>query len=825
MSVPNQTPYNIYTANGLTTVFAYEFYIISASDLQVSINGSVVASGYTVAGVGNKDGGDITFLTPPASGTVVMLERVVPTYRLTDYQDNGDLLADTVNKDFDRIWMAIQRAFIDLGFALTRPFFGGPFNAKSYRIENLADPVNDQDAATKKFVVENGKTNLARTLRVPESSVSVLPSAEDRAWKGLGFDGAGQPKLQDPAGTGLWGYVPAIGSFEQGSLLTQRFEVLLWESTDEYWRWDGVMPKVVLPGSTPATAGGTGKGKWVDVTDATLRANLGSGELPGASLVSLGDGSVADAILYKTPEMFGAKGDGSHDDSSAIQSAASWLCSGSNRHLIFSSGKTYRLGSSVNFSFLSGVKCCAIEMYGAIKPDGGIGDAFTINDAVGCDFKLNVIGEGVSITVDADTGVTTLPDGFPDYSTADPSGCQQAFVFNGCRSVRIDTVGYGYAGRVIRTKSTRTLKTSFLDISIRTGDSAVEIGSGRCGQAMYLEGGSDAFGIINIAQTNWDVYGSVVYKLADLSIGYWENGSGYVNASMEFIGCQTVHAGIIASGGVNQKFPSVAISDASDRPTVGFSIQRLFCVTGSNNLVLTGLGADDYHRKSVTIGSLYSIQAAYDGVVINGISNVDIHNIHIDNVRNGLRIKGVVRNIRIDGYIKYPSVAGIVADSDADIDELYYIGRILAAASTTNCVDLSAAALQSVTFRDCYVLGVQGAFNLPASNNVKILGGKITAATLFPGARPALIKDTSGLVSVRRGRTNFPAGTVTFATLIISHGLSLSPSSIVLTPLGAVSGANLSVTASDGLTFTVAYTGPTLGAALEFRWRADCELI
>ncbi|CAM8100173.1 hypothetical protein [Klebsiella michiganensis] len=127
-----------------------------------------------------------------------------------------------------------------------------------------------------------------RTLRVPEASVNVLPSAEDRAWKGLGFDGAGQPKLQDPAGTGLWGYVPAIGSFEKGSLLTQRFEVLLWESTDEYWRWDGEMPKIVLPGSTPDTAGGRGKGKWLDVTDATLRSNLGSSEIPGAGIVMLG---------------------------------------------------------------------------------------------------------------------------------------------------------------------------------------------------------------------------------------------------------------------------------------------------------------------------------------------------------------------------------------------------------------------------------------------------------------------------------------------------------------------------------------------------------
>ncbi|NCA55078.1 hypothetical protein CRN07_29530, partial [Klebsiella pneumoniae] len=57
------------------------------------------------------------------------------------------------------------------------------------------------------------------------------------------------------------------------------------------------MPKIVLPGSTPATAGGTGKGKWIDVTDATLRVNLGSGEADlGGALVSIDNATVRDVV-------------------------------------------------------------------------------------------------------------------------------------------------------------------------------------------------------------------------------------------------------------------------------------------------------------------------------------------------------------------------------------------------------------------------------------------------------------------------------------------------------------------------------------------------
>ncbi|HDR2459443.1 TPA: exo-alpha-sialidase [Enterobacter ludwigii] len=217
MPVPNQTPYIIYNANGLTTVFPFEFYIINSGDIQVTINGDVVTSGYSVSGVGNVGGGDVTFVTPPANGSVVMLERVVPTYRLTDYQDNGDLLADTVNKDFDRLWMAIQRSFIYLGLALRRPLLGGPYDAQGYRIANLDDPVNAQDAATKSYV---DNVSLVRALRVPESFVPVLPPSDQRANKLLAFNAEGNPimvlppsgsasdvliELAKPTGAGLIG--------------------------------------------------------------------------------------------------------------------------------------------------------------------------------------------------------------------------------------------------------------------------------------------------------------------------------------------------------------------------------------------------------------------------------------------------------------------------------------------------------------------------------------------------------------------------------------------------------------------------------------------
>lgn len=305
MSVPNQTPYIIYNANGLTTVFPFEFYIINSGDIQVTINGDPVTTGYTIAGVGNVSGGDVTFLTPPANGATVMLERVVPTFRLTDYQDNGDLLADTVNKDFDRIWMAIQRSSIYLGLALRRPLFGGPFNAEGYRIAKGADPIDKQDFATKNYI---DSVALNRVLRVPDSYVDPLPPLGQLEGKIIGVVN-GRP-------TGL---PPSSGSAT---------DVMVQLLKQDGLKYIGACQSI----NHLRGVNGDFNGQQIFLTSVIEGKNTGGGIFQwDASSSKTDEGGciiqpnsveagrwIRQNVVEKTPEMYGALGDGVTDDTDAI---------------------------------------------------------------------------------------------------------------------------------------------------------------------------------------------------------------------------------------------------------------------------------------------------------------------------------------------------------------------------------------------------------------------------------------------------------------------------------------------------------------------------
>ena len=97
----------------------------------------VQSTGFSVSGIGAPGGGSVTFTVAPANGVKVLLKRVLTLQRLTDYQNNGDLLAATLNKDFDRIWHALQQLQQNDIRALKLPF------------DTPADQVIPEDAATR----------------------------------------------------------------------------------------------------------------------------------------------------------------------------------------------------------------------------------------------------------------------------------------------------------------------------------------------------------------------------------------------------------------------------------------------------------------------------------------------------------------------------------------------------------------------------------------------------------------------------------------------------------------------------------------------------
>lgn len=108
MTVPVQDTFTAAIANGLTTVFPYGFKITDAADLEVSLDGVVTTIGFTVSGVGESSG-NVTFSVAPANGTKVLLSLNPILRRTTDIQQFGDWMASVVNKEFDRIWLALQK--------------------------------------------------------------------------------------------------------------------------------------------------------------------------------------------------------------------------------------------------------------------------------------------------------------------------------------------------------------------------------------------------------------------------------------------------------------------------------------------------------------------------------------------------------------------------------------------------------------------------------------------------------------------------------------------------------------------------------------------
>ena len=157
VKVPDVTPIVRYVANGAQTTFSYPFPIFASEDLAIYIDGAKQASGFTIDGAGNTSGGDVTFDTAPAIDSIITLARELPIERVTDFLEGGDFSAISINNELDYVIAALQQVNRE--------------NDLMLRYGDHETPANVE-----------------------------LPSRSQRANKGLGFDGSGNPIALDLSG-------------------------------------------------------------------------------------------------------------------------------------------------------------------------------------------------------------------------------------------------------------------------------------------------------------------------------------------------------------------------------------------------------------------------------------------------------------------------------------------------------------------------------------------------------------------------------------------------------------------------------------------------
>lgn len=109
------------------TVFSYDFPVYAGADIEVRrfraevqtllVNGA----DYTVDGVGTQGGGTITLATPAQAGDLLVIRSAQPVARGTTFNNGGDLPAQSLNAELNRIFIAFQQLQASLAQALRLP--------------------------------------------------------------------------------------------------------------------------------------------------------------------------------------------------------------------------------------------------------------------------------------------------------------------------------------------------------------------------------------------------------------------------------------------------------------------------------------------------------------------------------------------------------------------------------------------------------------------------------------------------------------------------------------------------------------------------------
>ena len=116
MTVSSATNKVSYNGNGSQTVFAYGFKIFDEDDLTVIIRNAsggettqTITTNYTVSGVGNTSGGNVTMVSAPASTETITIIREQPLTQGLDLVPNDPFPATLVEDTLDKLTFMVHQ--------------------------------------------------------------------------------------------------------------------------------------------------------------------------------------------------------------------------------------------------------------------------------------------------------------------------------------------------------------------------------------------------------------------------------------------------------------------------------------------------------------------------------------------------------------------------------------------------------------------------------------------------------------------------------------------------------------------------------------------
>lgn len=117
-----------YSGNGVTTAFAYDFRVEANTELRVILRDGdgvdttqTLTTHYTVSGVQVDGGGNVTFVTAPASGEKVIIEGVKPLTQTVEYTNNDRFPYDSHQAAIDKLSRITQELRRDVDRAVKFP--------------------------------------------------------------------------------------------------------------------------------------------------------------------------------------------------------------------------------------------------------------------------------------------------------------------------------------------------------------------------------------------------------------------------------------------------------------------------------------------------------------------------------------------------------------------------------------------------------------------------------------------------------------------------------------------------------------------------------